>query len=53
MLIDYVATHNFVSSEAIKELGIGVKGEKKFSDQVGYGYEVHRHEMCKGLELEL
>lgn len=40
VLIDCRATHNFISHEVTRELGIKVEKGQKFTDQVGGGHEL-------------
>lgn len=53
VLIDCGATHNFVSHEVVKELRLQLDKGKRFTVEVGDGYELHSSGIYKGVQVQL
>lgn len=53
VMIDPGATHNFVSLEAVRELGIPVFGSSEFGVSLGNGEAVRGAGVCEQINLEL
>lgn len=53
ILIDCGATHNFVSHEVVKALGIRMDKGKRFTVQEGDGYELQSTGIFRGVQVEL
>lgn len=52
-LIDCGATHNFVSHKVFNKLGIKMEKGKRFTVQVGDGYELQSRGIYKGVTVQL
>ena len=53
ILIDTGASHNFIATSLVKELGLTVIPTKQFGVMVGDGHEVKGMGLCKAVELEV
>lgn len=53
VMVDPGATHNFISLEAVKKLGIPVSPSKEFGVSLGTGDSVMGEGVCKSVVLEL
>lgn len=53
VLIDTGATHNFLSSQVVEELGLETDDSHDFVVKVGDGHNVRRSGVCRGVELKL
>lgn len=53
VMIDPGATHNFISSKAVEELGVNYNPSKKFGVSLGTGDSVQSQGECKSVVLKL
>ncbi|KAF7821859.1 Retrovirus-related Pol polyprotein [Senna tora] len=53
IMIDSGATHNFISEELVKRMGLEVEKTKSYRVTLGDGYTVQQQGCCKGLEIEV
>ncbi|KAF7821313.1 Retrotransposable element Tf2 [Senna tora] len=53
IMIDSGATHNFISTEFVKKLGLTVEKTKACRVTLGDGYSVQQEGKCRGVEIEL
>ncbi|KAF7810390.1 Retrotransposable element Tf2 [Senna tora] len=47
------ATHNFISEELVKKMGLDMENTKSYRVTLGDGYTVQQQGCCKGLEIEM
>ncbi|KAF7826330.1 Retrotransposable element Tf2 [Senna tora] len=53
IMIDSGATHNFISEELVKRMGLEIEKTKSYRVTLGDGYTVQQQGCCKGLEIEM
>lgn len=53
VMIDCGATHNFISAELVRRLGIQSKGTRSYGVLMGTGLTVKAAGVCKGVVLTL
>lgn len=53
ILVDTGATHNFLSGQAVEELGLQPDDNQEFVVKVGDGHHVKKNGVCINVKLEL